>query len=231
MGTRFVIIVAAGSGSRMKSLLPKQFLDLQGRPVLMHTIERFSSVSTPIIIVVVLNDGMKAYWKECCLKHNFDLTHALVSGGETRFQSVRNGIDFIATNYNLTATDLIAIHDGARPLTDQDTIEKAFEGALKYHAIVVARSSTESVRFGNRSESHGVDRDSVWLVQTPQVFRADLLKKAYKQQEAPLFTDDASVVEKLGIPIHIIEGNPTNIKITHPEDLKIAELYLTHQST
>ncbi|TDS12244.1 2-C-methyl-D-erythritol 4-phosphate cytidylyltransferase [Sphingobacterium paludis] len=227
MRKNYVIIVAGGSGSRMNSDLPKQFLLLAGKPVLMHTIERFTRATSNPKIIVVLNESLLNYWKILGKEHHFEIPHAVVKGGNSRFQSVKNGLEKI---FQLEADNLeqvgIAIHDGARPLISPNLIDDCFDALYEHQATVVAVQSTNSVRIGSVSESESIDRDSVWMIQTPQTFSAQVLKEAFLQSELASFTDDASVVEKLGYPIHIIPGDHKNIKITFEDDLKIAQLYL-----
>ncbi len=222
----FVIIVAAGTGSRMNSDLPKQFLDLNGVPVIMHTIDHFHQ--SPVIseIILVISKEMEQFWTDLCLKQHYRTPVHLAFGGDTRFASVKNGLGYIQKNFELAANDYIAVHDGARPIVSSSLIARAFRGAYEHQAIVLAQKSIESVRTGNSTSNNAVDRNQVWLVQTPQVFQAELLTRAYCQKEDPLFTDDASVVEKLGNRIAIVEGDAKNIKITYPQDLQIAQFYL-----
>lgn len=227
MRENYVIIVAGGSGSRMNSNLPKQFLLLAGKPVLMHTIERFSGAASKPKIVIVLNESLLDYWKMLVEEYHFEIPHLVAQGGKSRFQSVKNGLDKI---FQLEADNLeevgIAIHDGARPLVSPTLIDDCFAALNKHQATVVAVQSTNSVRIGSASESKSVERENVWMIQTPQTFSAQILKEAFLQPELASFTDDASVVEKLGYPIHIIPGDHKNIKITFEDDLKIAQLYL-----
>lgn len=228
MSDKFVIIVAGGVGSRMNSTLPKQFHLLGDLPVLMHTIRRFAQADLGLHIVLVLSASMQTYWEELCAKYQFTAKHQVVSGGTTRFQSVRNGLHYI--NENFTNTQLhdahIAVHDGARPLVSSGLIQNLFAAANELQAVIPAVQSTNSIRIGNVEKSEIVDRDQVWQVQTPQVFAAPLLLKAYQQEEDSSFTDDASVVEKMGNIVRILEGDHFNLKITHPEDLDIAQIYL-----
>ncbi|WP_343566360.1 2-C-methyl-D-erythritol 4-phosphate cytidylyltransferase [Sphingobacterium sp.] len=222
----FVIIVAAGTGNRMNSNLPKQFLDLNGLPIVMHTINRFCQSETISEVILVISEPMESFWTELCLKHQFDRPIHIAFGGQTRFESVRNGIDYIQQNFDIGPKDYIAVHDGARPIITEALIKKAFQGAYDHQAIVLAQKSIESVRMGDNTSNSAVDRNHTWLVQTPQVFHGELLLKSYQQAEDPLFTDDASVVEKMGKRIAIIEGDSRNIKITYPQDLQIAQFYL-----
>jgi len=222
----FVIIVAAGTGSRMNSDLPKQFLDLNGVPVIMHTIDHFHQSSDISEIILVISKEMEQFWKDLCSKLQYSTPVHLTFGGKTRFESVKNGIEYIQENFEVGATDYIAVHDGARPIVSTSLIAKAFQGAYDHKAIVLAQKSIESVRLGNNTSNHATDRNQVWLIQTPQVFQAELLIEAYRQKEDPLFTDDASVVEKMGNRISIVEGDSKNIKITYSQDLQIAQFYL-----
>ncbi|MEO8884501.1 MAG: 2-C-methyl-D-erythritol 4-phosphate cytidylyltransferase [Mucilaginibacter sp.] len=217
----FTIIVAGGSGSRMQSAVPKQFLLLNGLPVLMHTILAFhNSTSKPHIILVIPADA-HTYWKELCMQYSFTIPHQLVSGGKTRFHSVQNGLAVI------TNTDaLIAVHDAVRPLTNADIIDASYKQAAKKGNAVTAVKSRDSIRQVRDGISTSLLRDEIYLVQTPQTFQFSQLKKAYEQPYNPGFTDDASVVEATGEPIHILEGSYQNIKITFPEDIAIAELLL-----
>lgn len=222
----FVIIVAAGTGNRMNSDLPKQFLDLNGLPIVMHTINRFSLSDSISEVILIISETMESYWTELCLKHQFDNPIHIAFGGNTRFESVKNGLDYIYQNFDIGPEDYIAVHDGARPIISDQLIRKAFQGAYEHQAIVLAQKSIESIRMGDMSTNKAVDRNQTWMIQTPQVFHGELLLKSYKQDEDPLFTDDASVVEKMGKSIYIVEGDSKNIKITYPQDLQIAQFYL-----
>ncbi|GET27298.1 2-C-methyl-D-erythritol 4-phosphate cytidylyltransferase [Prolixibacter sp. NT017] len=219
--TRSAIIVAGGSGSRMKSDRPKQFLDLLGKPVLMYTLEAFHRFDSSMELIVVLPAEQIPFWEQLCLNHDFVLRHRVVSGGDTRFQSVKNGLSA------LSDCDLVAIHDGVRPLVSQTTINDCFAVAEKQGGAIPVLSVVESLRKGTMEESVPVDRSRYFSVQTPQVFHSSTLLKAYEQSYDPLFTDDASVVESTGFRVHLVEGNRENIKITHPVDLKIAEFFLS----
>ena len=218
----YAIIVAGGSGSRMRSVVPKQFISLNGLPVLMHTLQAFHKSSNDPQLIVVLPADFHTYWLQLCVTHNFTVPHHLVNGGETRFHSVKNGLDAIPGD----ETALIAVHDAVRPLTAIEIIDNAYSHAAKHGNAVVAVKSRDSVRQGKHQRSISLLRDEVYLIQTPQTFQSAQLKAAYKQLFDPAFTDDASVVEKTGINIELIEGNYQNIKITFPEDIAIAELLL-----
>jgi 2-C-methyl-D-erythritol 4-phosphate cytidylyltransferase len=216
----YVIIVAGGSGKRMGAEIPKQFLELAGRPVLMHTIERFKSFSDVIEIITVLPENQLRHWLELQKKYSFNILQTLVKGGSTRFLSVKNGLKFV------NVPGLVAIHDGVRPFVSKDTIKRCFETAEKLGNAVPSISPTESLRILTEEGSISVNRQNVKQIQTPQVFNAELIKKAYLQEYQPEFTDDATVLEKMGEKINLIEGNRENIKITNPEDLLISTALL-----
>lgn len=216
----YVVIVAGGSGKRMGAEIPKQFLELAGRPVLMHTIERFKAFNEGIEIITVLPENQLRYWIDLQKKHSFNVLHTLVKGGSNRFYSVRNGLKFV------NIPGLVAIHDGVRPFVSIDTIKRCFETAEKLGNAIPAVSPTESLRIVTDQGSVPVNRFSVKQIQTPQVFNASLIKAAYRQDYSQEFTDDATVLEKTGEKINIIEGNRENIKITNPEDLLISAALL-----
>jgi len=218
----YAIIVGGGSGTRMQSAVPKQFLLLCGRPVLMYTIEAFNTSAVKPEIILVLPAAYHAYWKQLCDEHQFNIPHQLIAGGETRFHSVKNGLDTIHDETNA----LIAVHDAVRPLTGTHLIENAYQVAAEKGNAVVAVKSRDSVRLMQNSHSKSLLRDDVYLVQTPQTFQSAQIKKAYKQQFSAKFTDDASVIEEMGIKINLAEGDYKNIKITFPEDIAIAEMLL-----
>jgi len=217
----YVIIVAGGSGKRMGAEIPKQFLELAGRPVLMHTIERFKSYSDAIEIITVLPENQLRHWLELQKKYSFNVLQTLVKGGSNRFLSVRNGLKFVSV------PGLVAIHDGVRPFVSKDTIMRCFETAEKLGNAVPSISPTESLRILTESGSLPVNRVNVKQIQTPQVFNTEVIKKAYLQEYRPEFTDDATVVETMGEKINLIEGNRENIKITNPEDLLISTALLS----
>jgi 2-C-methyl-D-erythritol 4-phosphate cytidylyltransferase len=216
--TRIAIIVAGGKGERMNSDIPKQFIEIQGKPVLMHTIEVFHRFDDTMQLILVLPEIQIGFWKEICKKHNFTLIHQIVPGGKTRFNSVKNGLKVVKN------PSLVAVHDGVRPLVSIETISRCFEAAEKFEAVVPVFDLVESIRQITEKGSQSVDRNAYKLVQTPQVFDAELLIKAYEQDFSDIFTDDASVVEATGTKIHLVEGNRENIKITTEFDLKIAKL-------
>jgi 2-C-methyl-D-erythritol 4-phosphate cytidylyltransferase len=216
-----VIIVAGGSGSRMESQIPKQFLPLEGIPVLMYTINVFYEFDPGIHIIVALPREEMDKWKNLCLANNFSTPHQLISGGASRFHSVKNSLE------TAPDCDFIAVHDGVRPLVSYETISRCFAMAEEKGSAIPVLPANESVREGTMENSKPLDRSHLFLVQTPQVFNARLLHAAYTQEYSEEFTDDASVVEKAGFPVQMVLGNRENIKITYPEDLKIASLFLT----
>jgi len=216
----YAIIVAGGTGTRMQTAVPKQFLLLNGEPVLMHTIRAFAAAESRPEIIVVMHPEFHEYWQQLCAEHRFTIPHQLISGGETRFHSVKNGL--------ILAEDdsLIAVQDAVRPLTPPAIIDKAYEQAAAQGNAIVAVKSRDSIRRLRNGRSENLLRDEIWLVQTPQTFQSSLLKKAYEQPFNNSFTDDASVVEQSGVDILLVEGDHRNMKITFPEDIAIAELLL-----
>lgn len=213
-----VIIVAGGKGLRMGSDLPKQFIPLVGKPVLMRTIEAFYNFDKSINIILVLPLSHQDYWTQLCEEYNFTIAHKVVTGGETRFHSVKNGLDMVHEG-------IVGVQDGVRPFVSKEMIQRCFDAALDFFAVVPVIDSTDSLRLVKADgKSEIVDRSQIRLVQTPQVFHVDILKKAYKSEYKATFTDDASVVESTGVEIHLVKGEVTNIKITTPLDLKIGEL-------
>lgn len=222
---KFALIVAGGSGSRMKKDIPKQFLDLAGKPVLMRTMERFAESDPLISLVIVLPASFISYWNGLCRKYQFNRTHTLVAGGSSRFQSVRNGLAY------LPEEGLVFIHDGVRPLVSIQTIRNCADVAVRKGNAIPVMPVTESLRRVTEKGSEHVDRKDFFLVQTPQTFLIRLIKKAYLQPERDDFTDDASVCEAMGEKIHMVEGNPENIKLTCPADLQVAESLFRLEST
>ena len=217
---KYVIIVAGGKGLRMGSDLPKQFLPVGGKPVLMHTLEVFRKYDAAIQLILVLPREQQNFWKQLCREHDFDVEHRVVDGGETRFHSVKNGLAFVTT------PGLVGVHDGVRPFVAREVIARCYSLAAEKQAVVPVTDVVETVRHLVGEGSETVSRDEYKLVQTPQVFDADLLKQAYEQPYTSHFTDDASVVEALGKSVYLTEGNRENIKITTPFDLKIATALL-----
>ena len=220
----YIIIVAGGKGLRMGTDIPKQFLEVGGKPILMHTIERFASYDEKLQIILVLPHEQQDYWRVLCVKHNFNIPHTIVDGGDTRFQSCKNGVMAIPED----VTDgVVGIHDGVRPFVSHKVIERCFETARDEYAAIPVMPVVETLRYVDR---HGggknVMRDDYRVVQTPQTFDLSLLRQAYNQPYQESFTDDASVVEALGCNVQMVEGNRENIKITTQFDLKVAELFV-----
>lgn len=218
---KFAIVVAGGSGTRMGTEIPKQFLELADKPILMHTIMQFHAYDENLKITLVLPEFQFGYWKELCKKYEFDVPHQVVAGGDSRFQSVRNGLHSISE-----VKGVVFIHDGVRPLVSIATIEQCFEGALKTGNALPVVHVVDSIREVTTNGSWHKDRGNYRLVQTPQTFQLEKIKRAFLQEESPLFTDDASVLEASGETINLVDGNAENIKITTPMDLQIADLLL-----
>lgn len=227
---KYVLIVAGGKGLRMGSDLPKQFIPLVGKPVLMHTLEAFHRWDASVGLLLVLPEDHQPYWQMLCREIGCSVPHLIATGGETRFHSVRNGLQFLMEEIKKSSEEndkaLIAVHDGVRPFVPAEVIEACFLQAEKSGTAIPVLPVVDSLREISGSTSHPVDRSLFLTVQTPQVFCLDLLQKAYEQDYSPLFTDDASVVEKLGEPITTVSGNRENIKITTPFDLLIAEAFI-----
>lgn len=229
MRRNYAIIVAGGTGSRMGSGTPKQFLLLDGLPVMMHAIQAFyQSASTPKLIVVI-HPSLHDSWRSLCEKHQFVLPHTVVNGGKSRFESVKNGLETIKSMDTELADCVIAVHDAARPLISATLIDKTYEQAALNGAAALATPSTDSVRVKSSDglENKAFPRRNVYLMQTPQTFNGAILCAAYDQvdEDDGSFTDDASVVEKKGYPITLVDGDTRNLKITFPEDLRIAEVF------
>jgi len=235
-GASFCIVVAGGKGLRMGSDLPKQFLPIGGRPVLMHTLETFERAIPGIRLVLVLPKDQQTFWQDLCAKHHFILPHTIADGGTTRFHSVKSGLQRLCPSGKDAEDALVAVHDGVRPFASAEVIRRTFDAAREHGAAIPVVPVVETVRqllptatvpapFG-AGKSITVDRSLYRLVQTPQTFQLPLLLRAYEQPYTEAFTDDASVVEALGHPITLVEGNRENIKITTPFDLRIAEALL-----
>jgi 2-C-methyl-D-erythritol 4-phosphate cytidylyltransferase len=212
----YALIVAGGKGTRIKSDLPKQFLRLNGKPILLYTLEAFFKYSEQISTVLVLPEDDFDTWKSICQEFNFKKPIILQKGGDTRFQSVKNGLD------KLEGEGLVAIHDGVRPLVNTDLIRASFRLAAVYGSAVAAVPLKESIRVTDQDQTRALDRSQYRLIQTPQTFALQLIKKAYQTIEDPSLTDDASVAEKSGHKISLFEGSYRNLKVTTPEDLIVA---------
>ena len=218
----YIIIVAGGKGLRMGSDIPKQFLPICGKPVLMRTLERFRQYSPTLQIILVLPKAQQDYWQKLCKEYAFDIDYQLADGGETRFHSVQNGLAKIPDN----AQGVVGVHDGVRPFPSIDVIRNCYETAREKKAVIPVIPVVETVRHLKGDTSVTVPRNDYRLVQTPQTFDIQLLKEANRQPYNDGFTDDASVVEAFGFDITLVEGNRENIKITTPYDLKIAEVLI-----
>ena len=215
---KHIIIVAGGKGLRMGGDIPKQFLPVCGKPVLMRTLEAFHAYDASMRLILVLPVSQQAYWKQLCEEYQFELVHEIANGGETRFHSVKNGLTLVEED------GLVGVHDGVRPFVSQEVITRCYEEAASLKAVIPVIGVVETVRHLTEEGSETVPRDQYKLVQTPQVFDVTLLRRAYQQEYTDLFTDDASVVEVLGEKVYLVEGNRENIKLTTPFDLKLAEL-------
>jgi 2-C-methyl-D-erythritol 4-phosphate cytidylyltransferase len=213
----YALIVAGGKGTRIKSTTPKQFLELNGLPVLMHTILAFYRYSENITVILVLPEGDMDTWRSLCARHNFSKPLMLQSGGETRFQSVKNGLKKIDDD-----NGLVAIHDGVRPLISENIIGASFRLAAVHQSAIAAVRLKESIRMTDQDNTKAVDRSKFRLIQTPQTFKVSLIRSAYEMKEDFSLTDDASVAERAGHIISLFEGSYENIKITTAEDLIVA---------
>lgn len=219
---RYAVVLAAGEGRRMHSALPKQFMELDGKPILRCTLERFLDFDPQIHLIVVLPSDRIDYWKEYCHHTGFRPSMRLVAGGLTRFHSVQNALEYVPEDA------VVAIHDGVRPLIAPGFLAQLFAQAARSEAVIPVLPLVESVReLQGAGLSRAVDRSRFVSVQTPQVFQAGLLKRAYAQPYSPAFTDDATVVESQGIKISLCEGRRENLKITAPEDLVLARAILS----
>lgn len=221
----YIIIVAGGKGLRMGSDIPKQFLPIGGKPVLMRTLERFRAYSSALQIILVLPEAQQDYWRQLCEEYHFDVEHQIANGGQTRFHSVQNGLALVPDD----AEGVVGVHDGVRPFPSIEVIRNCYETARTAKAVIPVIPVVETVRqliSNGQVSSRTVPRDDYRLVQTPQTFDIQLLKAANRQPYNDGFTDDASVVESYGYAITLVEGNRENIKITTPYDLKIAEVLI-----
>jgi 2-C-methyl-D-erythritol 4-phosphate cytidylyltransferase len=219
---RFAILVAGGSGTRMGADRPKQFLELLGEPVLLHTLRRFTEASLQVQeCVIVLPHDQFDIWHQICTQHNVAIPHTVVAGGHSRWASVRNGL----AHFKNQPAGIVAVHDGVRPLVPASVVEATFAAAEAHGAAVAAVAPKDSVRSISQQGSFALDRSRLRLVQTPQCFELQLLQRAYQLPELSTFTDDASVVEDLH-PIQMVSGDYRNLKITTPEDLVLAEALL-----
>ena len=218
----YAIIVAGGSGNRMKSEIPKQFLKIHGLPILMHTINAFSDYSKSLKIILVLPADQIVFWNQLCAEHSFQVNYTLIEGGDSRFASVKNGLLSIKDN-----SGLVAVHDGVRPVIRNEIIAASYSRAAEQGSAVTSVPLKDSIRkVETNGDNAAMDRSVFQLIQTPQTFRLDWMQKAFQTAYNDQFTDCASVLEAAGYPIHLIPGSYENIKITTPEDLRWAEIYL-----
>jgi 2-C-methyl-D-erythritol 4-phosphate cytidylyltransferase len=201
----------------MNSNIPKQFLVFAQLPVILHSIYSFIKFDPTLQLVIALPENYFSYWQDLCEKYSFTYAHSLTKGGDTRFQTVKNALTQIPDDR------IIAIHDAVRPLVSHDTIERGYRDAVTFGNAIPVIPVNESVRWSEGKKNQAVDREHLRIVQTPQVFEASLIKRAYNRISNDSFTDDASILESMGETIHLFEGNRENIKITHADDLVIAQ--------
>jgi len=213
---KYVLITAGGTGKRMQSAIPKQFLLLKDKPILMHTMQVFNSALQDLDFVLILPTQYWDDWNRLCQEYEFTLPHQLVEGGELRFHSVKNGLNAISKD------GIVAIHDAVRPLVSEAVIRHGFAMAEQHGNAIPCVPVSESVRMVDDEGSRPVNRDQLCLIQTPQVFRASLIIEAYQLEYDSTFTDDASVIERMGEQINLYDGNPENIKVTRPADMVVA---------
>ena len=221
---KYAIIVAGGTGSRMKGDVPKQFMLLGGKPVILYSIEAFYNTDPEIQIFLVLHPEYQEYWKQLSKDFKITIPTKIARGGETRFESVKNGLDCIE------GEGYVAIHDAARPVINAAFIKKIFAEAEKYGSAMPGIALNETIRIIEGDDTRQLDRTVLRAMQTPQVYKVSELKEAYKLPFTPFFTDDASVMQFAGIPLHLTDGRPGNIKITHASDLAVAEALLSIQA-
>ena len=219
-----IVIVAGGSGTRMGSELPKQFIELVEKPILMHTLEAFHQLDESIQLILVLPKAQLGFWMELKKKHRFTVPHQIASGGATRFLSVANGLE-------LVEGDLVGVHDGVRPFISPKVLSTCFEIAESFGAAVPAIPIVQSLRKMKGSENEAVNRDQYRAVQTPQCFQTSVLKNAFKSTDRTDFSDDASVVEANGAKIALVDGDEQNIKVTTPFDLELARLIIARRTS
>lgn len=217
---KHTIIVAGGSGKRLGGPVPKQFQTVKGRPLLMWTIEAFHRYDPAMRLIVVLPREHFDIWKALCMGHRFLIGHEVVAGGEQRWHSVKAGLDKVEDD------GLVAVHDGVRPLVSQELIARCFDAADRQAAAIPVVPVVPSIRETTAEGSRALDRSKLLAVQTPQCFHADLLRAAFEQPYDPAFTDEATLVERLGVRVALVEGEDGNIKVTTPMDLRLVELVL-----
>jgi 2-C-methyl-D-erythritol 4-phosphate cytidylyltransferase len=217
----YAIIVAGGKGNRMNLAVAKQFLELDGKPILMHTLEAFHQCVLNPEIILVLNIHQHQFWEELCSKHDFKIPHQVIKGGQERFDSVKNGLKVIK------GKAIVAIHDAVRPLITAEVILQSYQMAAEKGNAITAIQPVDSIRIKREGQdSEALNRDELYLIQTPQTFQIEQLKRAYLQPYRNEFTDDASVVERAGFSIYLLQGERDNIKITYTQDLELASFLL-----
>ncbi len=224
MNKQYAIIVAAGSGNRMKSEHPKQFMEVAGLPVLMHTIKAFYRYDKKLKIITILPENDLNYWEELCDKHKFKISTEVQKGGKTRFESVHNGLELIGDN------GIVAVHDGVRPVIAPEIISASYSIASIHGSAIASVRLKESLRTIDKDQTKTVDRSKFRLIQTPQTFQIPIIKQAYAIAENKEFTDDASVVESAGYKISLFEGSYRNIKVTTSEDLAIIDTFIRNSN-
>ena len=217
---KYAIIVAGGTGTRMKGDVPKQFMMLNGKPIVQYSIEAFYSFDPSIEIILVIHPDFRKYWQKLCLDYKISIPHTVVTGGKTRFDSVKNGLNIIEED------GFVAIHDAARPMINADFIGHLFSQAETHGSALPGVALNDTIRMIDGDTSHQLDRAFLRAIQTPQVFIVSELKRAYTQTYQPVFTDDASVMQAAGFPLHLTVGRHENIKITHDQDIALAEVLL-----
>ncbi|MCH6198724.1 2-C-methyl-D-erythritol 4-phosphate cytidylyltransferase [Aquiflexum sp. LQ15W] len=224
---KFAIIVAGGSGTRMGASISKQYLEIGGKPILMHTLEVFFKTLPDIRLILVIPEKDFGFWGDLCSQYQFDIPHAVINGGNSRFQSVKNGLDTI-----LSEDGLVAIHDGVRPFVNPQVIIDSFEVAEKSGSAIAVVALKDSLRkLTDDGKSFFQERQNFRLVQTPQTFMLSKIKKAFDVTELYHFTDDATVYEHQGWQVELISGNPENIKITSPDDMVYADFLISRRNS
>jgi len=217
---KYVVITAGGTGKRMRRAKPKQFIEVAGKPLLMHTFEAFVRFDPSLHFVLVISDNMVGCWLELVKQYKFNIAHQIASGGPSRFHSVKSGLRLVPEDA------IVAIHDGVRPLVSEESLSRVFDNAIRFGNAIPVVESKDSLRQVHYGTNQPLDRGGIRLVQTPQAFQAGIIKKAYNRNYKDIFTDDATVYEASGHRITLVEGNPENIKVTTPDDLILAEALL-----
>ena len=218
-----MIVVAGGSGSRMGADLPKQFIELEGKPILMHTLDALHEIDPEMQLILVLPASQMDFWEELCGKHNWTVPHQLANGGATRFLSVKSGLE-------QATGELVGVHDGVRPFVSKEMVDRCFAEAQKNKAAVPVVPIVQSLRKINQEKNTAVNRNDFCAVQTPQCFQTQVLKDAFAKADRADYSDDATVVEAFGVPISLVEGDQQNIKVTTPFDLQLARLIIARRT-